>query len=114
MSLLDPHMSARFASMPYAGGHGAGRTVDGGVIYYGLACVLRAEVCVCLGSGGGFVPALMRQAQRDLRLDPADTYLVDAILPEAGFGGPEIEGGWRDPDSLFAREYGDIVVLNCM
>jgi Methyltransferase domain len=113
MAFIDADMSALFASIPYAKGHGASARIDGGIIYYALACVVRAEVCVCLGSGGGFVPCLMRQAQRDLRLEVGETYLVDAILPEAGFGSPEIEGGWRRVNSVFRRIYPEITVLSC-
>jgi hypothetical protein len=49
-----------------------------GMLYYALAYVTRAQVCVCLGSGGGFVPRIMRQAQRDLGLAGSRTILVDA------------------------------------
>jgi hypothetical protein len=56
----------------------------------------------------------MRQAQRDLRLEDAETYLVDAILPEAGFGEPELRGGWRDPEGVFSRLYPEIITLNCL
>lgn len=73
----------------------------------------RARVCVCLGSGGGFVPCLMRQAQNDLQLCSSETYLVDAILPEAGFGGPEVPMGWMHVDSFLRREFRDIVILTC-
>jgi hypothetical protein len=115
VNLLNPEVSELLAGLPYASGHGAspGR-VDGGIIYYALAAVQRAQVCVCLGSGGGFVPCLMRQAQRDLELADSETYLVDAILPEAGFGGPDIPGGWMDPKGTFGRFYTDIIVLSCL
>ena len=41
--------------------------LGGGMLYYTMAYITRAKVCVCLGSGGGFVPRLMVQAQRDLQ-----------------------------------------------
>ncbi len=108
-------MSGMFASLPYAQGHGATAAgLDGGIVYYALASMVRANVCVCLGSGGGFVPCLMRQAQRDLGLEDSVTYLVDAIMPEAGYGGPETSGGWRDPKSVFSQQYPEIVTLNCL
>lgn len=114
MQILNPESSASLASLPYAAGHGASSGIDGGIIYYAMACMVKAERCVCLGSGGGLVPCLMRQAQRDMRISVAETYLVDAILPEAGFGSPEIEGGWRDENSVFRRLYPEIIVLNCL
>ena len=33
-----------------------------GILYYSFTYMLKAKVAVCLGSGGGFVPRLMRQA----------------------------------------------------
>src|SRR5262245_47159520 len=52
---------------PWAGSHGAeGDYLGMGLLYYALVYGMRAKVAVCLGSGGGFVPRLMRQAQRDL------------------------------------------------
>jgi hypothetical protein len=114
MELIDPAASTLLASLPYAQGHGASQGVHAGIIYYAIACAAKARVCVCLGSGGGFVPCLMRQAQRDMALDPSVTYLVDAILPEAGFGSSEVEGGWRDADGVFSKYYSDIVALNCL
>ena len=112
--LVAPEVSALIASIPYASSHGAyADRVGGGIIYYALTSLIRARVCVCLGSGGGFVPCLMRQAQRDLGIERAETYLVDAILPEAGFGGPDEPGGWLDPDGVFRQHYPDITVLNC-
>lgn len=74
----------------------------------------RARVCVCLGSGGGFVPCLMRQAQMDLGIDMAETFLVDAVLPEAGYGGPEVAMGWIHEGSLLRQQFGDIVILSCL
>jgi len=56
----------------------------------------------------------MRQAQMDLEVEMSETYLVDAVLPEAGYGGPEVPMGWIDDNSLLRREFGDIVVLSCL
>lgn len=51
--------------------------------------LLRAKLAVCLGSGGGFVPRLTRQAQRDLGIAThGRTILVVANRPEAGWGAP--------------------------
>lgn len=74
----------RFASSHGANPHEA--FLGLGMFYYGLAYSHRARCCVCLGSGSGFVPRLMRQAQRDLGLEPSQTTLVDADLPELGYG----------------------------
>jgi len=40
------------------------------------------------------VPDLLTQAQRDLNLSPAVTYLIDANLPDLEFGSPIQPGGW--------------------
>lgn len=93
---------------PWSGSHGAdGDYLGMGLIYYGIVYMLRAKLAVCLGSGGGFVPRLMRQAQRDLGIaDDARTILVDANRPEAGWGAP----AWLSPTSFFRQTYGDVEI----
>jgi hypothetical protein len=56
----------------------------------------------------------MRLAQRDLGIEDGVTYLVDAILPEAGFGSPEVPNGWMASDGPFQTHFRDVVVLNCL
>ena len=65
---------------PWCSSHGSDNGSDdlnAGLIYYALAYSARAKTCVCLGSGGGFVPRMMRQAQRDLNIEGSRTFLVD-------------------------------------
>lgn len=91
---------------PWAEGHGAsGGYLGGGLLYYSIVYMLRAATCVCIGSGGGFVPRMMRQAQRDL-VFAGRTILIDADLPQAGWGSPQ----WRDDNSFFRRAFPDIEV----
>ena len=79
-----------------------------GLIYYSLVYIKKARIAVCLGSGGGFVPRLMRQAQRDVGIaDCSRTILIDANLPEAGWGSPQ----WLDENSFFRRRFGDVELL---
>jgi hypothetical protein len=94
---------------PWCGSHGAeGAYLGMGLIYYGLVYARQARTAVCLGSGGGFVPRMMRQAQRDLAIaDQARTILVDANRPSAGWGAP----AWLGKDSFFRRSFGDIEVV---
>lgn len=106
---------------PWAGSHGSdgGGYLGGGLLYYALAYMSRARLCVCLGSAGGFVPRLMRQAQRDLGLEGARTVLVDATIgltaaadprgraPRKKWGRPQ----WVDSNSFFRTEFSDIEVL---
>jgi hypothetical protein len=66
----------------------------------------RSAVCVCLGSGGAFVPRLMRQAQRDLGMGTRTrTILVDGN--KGGFGRPN----WLHEDSFFRQNFPDVEVV---
>jgi Methyltransferase domain len=95
--------------------HGATPGADelgAGMLYYALTYSLRAGVCVCLGSGGGFVPRMMRQAQRDLALEPSRTILVDgadAVAREKReiWGSPS----WVAEDSWFRRQFPDVELV---
>ena len=65
--------------------HGAHKEdLGAGMLYYGLVYSMKAKVCVCLGSGDGFVPRVMRQAQRDLKLEDAKTILIDGNCGDRG------------------------------
>jgi Methyltransferase domain len=82
-----------------------------GILYYALAYVTRAQVCACLGSGGGFVPRLMRQAQRDLGLAGSRTILVDAdgdVAEERKLWG---RPSWSAEGSWHRTTYPDIEVV---
>ena len=37
-----------------------------GLLIYSIIQYMRAKICVCLGSGGGFIPRIMTQARIDL------------------------------------------------
>lgn len=63
-----------------------------GMIYYALVYSFQAKTCVCLGSGGGFVPCVVRQAQHDAGVEDGITILIDANMPEAGWGKPDYHG----------------------
>ncbi|MFA5484716.1 MAG: class I SAM-dependent methyltransferase [Candidatus Pacearchaeota archaeon] len=79
-----------------------------GILYYSFVHLLKANVSVCLGSGGGFVPRLMRQAQIDLGIkNKSKTILVDANLPELGYGSPD----YINKNSFFRTFYPDIKIL---
>lgn len=69
-----------------------------GLVVYSIIQMMRAKVCVCIGSGSGYIPRLMTQARLDLHKqkifdgnsdynwgDIGVTYLVDACN---GVGGP--------------------------
>lgn len=85
--------------VPYRWTHGATDVHMGdGIIVYSIIQHMRAKNCVCIGSGGGFIPRIMTQARIDLHKqgifqgnpdynwgDIGATYLVD---PCNGIGGP--------------------------
>jgi len=96
---------------PYAHSHQvAGMTehLGSGMIYYALAYSIPAKLCVCLGSGNGYVPRLMRQAQIDARLTKSETVLVDADMPSAGYGWPDY---FNKPDCFFRKEW-DVTLVH--
>ena len=85
------------------GGHGAEEDYLGlGMLYYAITYVLKAELCVCLGSGGGFVPRCMRQAQRDLGI--GRTILVD--VGNGAWGRTTV----HDVNSWFRLNFPDVEV----
>ncbi|RYE61622.1 MAG: class I SAM-dependent methyltransferase, partial [Oxalobacteraceae bacterium] len=89
--------------------HGAGTDYLGmGLLYYAMVYLLKARVAVCLGSGGGFVPRLMRQAQRDIGIaETSRTILVDGNNPSAGWGMPQ----WLADESFFRKHFPDVEIV---
>jgi hypothetical protein len=85
--------------VPYRWTHGATDLHMGdGIVVYSLIQHMRAKNCVCIGSGGGFIPRIITQARLDLHKqgifegnedynwgDIGSTYVVDACN---GVGGP--------------------------
>ena len=116
-TLIDPAFiaSTLTADDPWCSSHGAGPDsgqLGAGILYYGLAYATKARTCVCLGSGGGFVPRLMRQAQRDLAIAGSRTILVDGAqhVPQdrkAIWGSPS----WLDASSRFRVNYPDVEII---
>lgn len=90
----------------YCDGHGAAAEFLGcGLIYFAIPYLLRARTCVCLGSGGGFVPRLMRQGQIEAMVTKPRTLLVDACDPELGhWGMPD----YSSPRAFFRRHWPEI------
>jgi len=102
-----------FKNVPYRWSHGATDTHLGdGLIVYSIIQYMRAKVCVCLGSGGGFIHRIMTQARIDLHKqgifegddnyswgDIGTTYIVDAMN---GIGG---KVDWFAEESFFRRQF---------
>lgn len=103
------------ADDPWCSSHGSdngSEDLSAGLLYYALAYSTRARTCVCLGSGGGFVPRLMRQAQRDLGIPGARTLLVDGAQQVSRerkdvWGSPY----WLDEGSTFRTHYPEIELV---
>lgn len=106
--------------VPYRWTHGAtDLTLGDGLLIYSIIHFMRAKVCVCLGSGGGFIPRIMTQARVDLYDsqifegnrdynwgDIGVTYLVDAAN---GIGG---NVDWKEDDSFFRKTFFPRVILD--
>jgi hypothetical protein len=100
-------------SVPYRWSHGAtDNHLGDGLLIYSLIQYMRAKVCVCLGSGGGFIPRIMTQARLDLHSqnifegdasiswgDIGTTYIVDAMN---GIGG---QVDWFKEESFYRRRF---------
>jgi len=94
-------------SVSYRWTHGANDTYMGaGIFYYAIPYFLKARVCVCLGSGGGYVPRLMVDCVYELNetnMYPngkfGEVYVVDATNSVNG------EVDWSDDDSYLRSNF---------
>jgi len=94
-------------SVSYRWTHGANDTYMGsGIMYFSIPYFLKARVCVCLGSGGGYVPRLMVDCVHELNETQmygedkyGEVYVVDATN---GFNG---EVDWSDEDSFLREKF---------
>ena len=110
---IDEFGDQNLVNVPYRWSHGATDDHLGdGLIIYSLIQYMRAKVCVCLGSGGGFIPRIMTQARIDLHSqnifegngdynwgDIGCTYIVDAMN---GIGG---QVNWFKEESFFRSTF---------
>jgi len=100
-------------SVSYRWTHGANDTYLGsGIFYFAIPYFLKARVCVCLGSGGGYVPRLMIDATWELgetnmypENEYGEVYVVDATNSVNG------EVDWADDDS-YLRSHFKVKFLN--
>jgi len=83
MPIINLNSIQQFSTYEWSESHGASdKTLGGGLLYYFLTYITRAKVCVCIGSGGGFVPSIMRQAQKENNIDGSITILIDANIKD--------------------------------
>ena len=89
-----------------------------GLLVYSLIMFNRAKICVCIGTGGGFIPRLMTQARKDLWEekifegknksewgDIGTTIIVDASNGIGGFT------DWTDENSFLRQHFSPQVIL---
>ena len=93
--------------------HGAtDNDLGDGLLVYSIIQYMRAKVCVCLGSGGGFIPRIMTKARQDLHEagifegdndmswgDIGVTFVVDASNNVGG------KVDWLNKDSYFRKTF---------
>lgn len=112
---IDINGNKYLESIPvnYRWTHGAtDNDLGDGLLIYSFIQYLRAKVCVCLGSGGGFIPRIMTRARQDLYEagifegnndiswgDIGVTFIVDAANKVGG------EVDWLDKDSFFRKTF---------
>lgn len=97
--------------------HGAtDKHLGDGLLIYSLIQMLRSKMVVCLGSGGGFIPRLMIQAQCDLveqeifdecrKWNETNVFVVDAANEIGGVN------DWKEKDSFFRSYFHPRVILD--
>jgi len=97
--------------------HGAtDKHLGDGMMIYSLITMLRSKIVVCLGSGGGFIPRLMIQAQCDLveqeifdecrKWNETNVFVVDAANEIGGVN------DWKEKDSFFRSYFHPRVILD--
>lgn len=79
--------------------------LGGGLIYYSIIYAKKSNVCVCLGSGGGFVPRIMWQAQKDSNVPDFKTILIDGNMGDWG------RPNWLPENSFFRKNFPDIEII---
>ena len=89
-----------------------------GLLIYSLIMFNRAKICVCIGTGGGFIPRLMTKARMDLWEqgifkgnnsvewgDIGTTILVDAANGIGGFT------DWTEENSFLRQNFAPQIIL---
>jgi len=115
----DEEDNISYQPVKYRWSHGATDLHLGdGLLVYSFIQFIRAKVCVCIGSGGGFIPRLMTQARMDLHSqnifegnnqpewgDIGTTIIVDAANGIGGFT------DWTEENSFLRQHFSPQVIL---
>ena len=116
---IDENGNMILEPVKYRWSHGATDLHLGdGLMIYSLIMFNRAKNCVCIGSGGGFIPRLMTQARKDLWEqkifegnpqqewgDIGTTIIIDAAN---GIGG---HTDWLNEDSFLRYHFTPQIIL---
>jgi len=115
----DENGNIEYHPVKYRWSHGATDLHLGdGLIIYSLIQFIRAKICVCIGSGGGFIPRLMTQSRMDLWEqgifsgnnqpewgDIGTTIVIDAANGVGGFT------DWTNENSFLKQHFGPQIIL---
>ena len=115
----DENGNIEYHPVKYRWSHGATDLHLGdGLMIYSLIQFIRAKICVCIGSGGGFIPRLMTQSRMDLWEegifsgnnqpewgDIGTTIVIDAANGVGGFT------DWTNENSFLKQHFGPQVIL---
>lgn len=116
---IDENGNMVLQPVKYHWTHGAtDKHLGDGLLVYSLIMFNRAKVCVCIGTGGGFIPRLMTQARKDLWEqgifggnnqqewgDIGTTIIVDAVN---GVGG---NTDWTEENSFLRNHFTPQIIL---
>jgi hypothetical protein len=116
---FDENGNVILEPVKYRWAHGATDLHLGdGLLIYSLIMFNKAKICVCIGSGGGFIPRLMTQARKDLWEqsifkgnnqpewgDIGTTIIVDADNGVGGFT------DWTEENSFLRQHFSPQVIL---
>jgi hypothetical protein len=116
---IDENGNLIYTPINYRWTHGATDLHLGdGLMIYSLIQFNRAKTCVCIGTGGGFIPRLMTQSRVDLWHqkifegnpsnewgDIGTTIIVDASNGVGGFT------DWTEEDSFLRKHFSPQIIL---
>jgi hypothetical protein len=116
---IDDEGNIILEPVKYRWAHGATDLHLGdGLMIYSLIMFNRAKICVCIGTGGGFIPRLMTQSRKDLWEqkifegnpqqewgDIGTTIIIDAANGVGGFT------DWTEENSFLRHHFTPQVIL---
>jgi len=99
------HLRGRRTAFPWSHGADDRSYIGSGILYFTIPYMLKAKTCVCIGSGGGYVPRFMFQAQVEAKVQGGRTILIDAN--KGPYGRPD----YLDPGSSFRKRFNAVEIV---